>query len=166
MSETFDLWEDVPYPMPTFLPILDLIESTCIIQFLSLYKSLQVIMDFSPTQCIHKALRQADILQLQCTNKELRYLLIMIASDATAHTSDQEEQVRMILGKSNESFDSLLHFLVLAHMLAIIYWYGIALALQSFSLTPYSAKLLTSCTRGATCMIAQRITAKHEDLLG
>ena len=166
MSETFDLWEDVPYPMATFLPILDLIESTCIIQFLSLYKSLQVIMDFATTQCVHKALGQTDILQLQRTNKELRYLLIMIACYATAHTRDQKEQVRMILGKGNKPFYRLLHLLVLAHMLAIIYRDSIALALQSFSLTPYSAKLLTSCTRGATCMIAQRITAKHEDLLG
>ena len=163
MPKPFNLWEDIPNPMSSFLAILHLLKSLNIIHLLCLDETPQVITGTS-SQGIHKALRQADILHLQRIYKELRHLLIMVAGNTTAYTSNQEEQIRMLLCKGNKPAYSSPHLSVLTDILAIVHRYGIALALQSLCLTPYGTKALSCSTRGTTSMIAQGITAKDKDL--
>lgn len=94
--------------------------------------------------------------------KQRGYLLISEAGDATPYARDEEFQLGMSLGESDEFIDigpdSLYAPLHRRD--------SVRLPLQSNALAPYGAKLVQCGTGSASAMITVKVAAEYEYLIG
>ena len=128
-------------------------------------KPLQITTGSPSFQRFHKAFGQTDIFNIQGTTKELSHFFVCISAHATSYTRDEETKILVLFSKSNKLLNRSLNICVFTYSLTKVNRNGIALSLHSLCLSPYRTKFLSGSTRGPTSMIAQRITAKHKNLI-
>lgn len=102
-----------------------------------------------------------DVLHVDGSRKQRRNLGVGEACDAAADARDQEGQLRVLLGKSDELVDVGLDGV---HT-ALHRRDGVALALQPNALTHDGAKLLDSYPRRSATVHALQVAAKDEDFV-